>query len=93
MKREKNVVMLDEKELRRGDVSMEIVSLHMHRRYAQADKIKCVLQTLFHMVNSGMQVFAVGVIQDDDTVRGGTGWGVEPAKFFNRDLHVFDRQA
>jgi len=33
------------------------------------------------MVNNGLQVFAVGIIQADNTVTGGTGWGVELGKF------------
>jgi len=43
------------------------------------------------MVSKGSQIFAVGIIQDDDTVKGGTGWGVELGKFFNRNVHVFDK--
>lgn len=92
IKREKNVVMLSEDELKRGDISMEIVSLHMHRKYAHSDAIKSVLQLLFHVINNGTQVFAVGVIQKDNTVKGGTGWGVELGKFFNRNVHVFDKE-
>ncbi len=70
---------------------MEIVSLHMNRTYARADKIRRVLQTIFHMVNNGYHVFAVGWIQTDDTVKGGTGWAVELAKLFNRPLSVYDQ--
>ncbi len=70
---------------------MEIVSMRMHRNYAQADKIRKVFQLIFHMVNSGLQVFAVGWIQADDTVKGGTGWAVELGKLFNRPLSVFDQ--
>jgi hypothetical protein len=92
IKRERNVVNLSEADLKRGDVSMEIVSMHMHRKYSQTDSVKRVLQSIFHIVNSGSQVFAVGVIQDDDTVKGGTGWGVELGKFFNRSVYVFDKQ-
>ena len=33
----------------------------------------------------------VGTIQDDGTVRGGTGWGAEFAKICNKPLHVFDQ--
>jgi hypothetical protein len=91
IKRARNVVMLSPADLIRGDISMEIVSLHMKRQYAQADKIKNVLQSIYHMVNKGMQVFAVGNIHDDGTVVGGTGWGVELGKFFNRNVHVFDK--
>ena len=36
-------------------------------------------------------MFAIGWIQGDDTVQGGTGWGVELARFFNRPTSVFDQ--
>jgi len=91
IKREKNVVMLGKKELKLGDVSMEIISQHMHRQYAEADKVKAVFQSIYHMVNKGSQIFAIGIIQNDDTVKGGTGWGVELGKFFNRNVNVYDK--
>jgi len=90
IKREKNVVFLGEDDLRRGDISMEIVSAHMRRSYTNAVSIRRVFQSIFHMINNGQQIFAVGVVQNDNTVKGGTGWGVELGKFFNRDVHVFD---
>lgn len=90
--RENNVRILSDDELKLGDVSMEIVSTRMDRRYAQADKIRKVFQVIFHMVNKGFQVFAVGKIMEDGTVKGGTGWGVELAKFFNRPVSVFDQE-
>jgi hypothetical protein len=77
--------------LAKGNVSMEIVSTRMGRKFAQANKIRKVIQTIFHMVNNGYHVIAVGWIQPDDTVKGGTGWGVELAKLFNRPVHVFDQ--
>lgn len=89
--RAKNVRVLTEKELKMGDISMEIVSKRMGRRYAQTDRIRKVFQVIFHMVNKGLQVFAIGWIQEDKTVKGGTGWGVELAKFFNRPVSVFDQ--
>ncbi len=89
--REKNLTLLSPEALKKGDISMEIVSMRMHRNYAQADKIRKVFQLIFHMVNSGLQVFAVGWIQADDTVKGGTGWAVELGKLFNRPLSVFDQ--
>ncbi len=91
LSREKNVTILSCDELKKGDISMEIVSEKMGRRYAQADKIRKVFQVLFHMVNKGYQVFAIGWIQEDQTVKGGTGWGIELAKFFNRPVSVFDQ--
>ncbi|MBU8850060.1 MAG: hypothetical protein KOO64_11000 [Desulfobacterales bacterium] len=89
--REKNITILSDEELKKGNISMEIVSARMGRRYARVDKIRKVFQTIFHMVNKGYQVFAIGWIQSDKTVKGGTGWGVELAKFFNRPVSVFDQ--
>ena len=91
LSRDNNSVVLSQEELERGDISMELASKMMHRTYYETEKIRKVLQTIFHMVNSGHQVFVVGSIQDDDSVKGGTGWAVELAKLFNRPLHVFDQ--
>ncbi|MCP4022744.1 MAG: hypothetical protein GY729_12945 [Desulfobacteraceae bacterium] len=89
--RNKNITLLSDEDLKKGDISMEIVSARMGRRYTQADKIRKVFQLIFHMVNKGFQVIAIGWIQSDKTVKGGTGWGVELAKFFNRPVSVFDQ--
>jgi hypothetical protein len=89
--REKGLKLLSPEELKKGDISMEIVSLRMQRKYSQADKIRKVFQSIFHMVNNGLQIFAVGWIQPDATVKGGTGWAVELGKLFNRPLSVFDQ--
>ncbi len=92
MDRVKDVHVLSEDELKQGDVSMAIVSSRMGRTYAEAEKIRRVIQCIFHIVNKGHQVFAVGWIQPDGTVKGGTGWAVELAKFFNRPVSVFDQE-
>lgn len=89
--REKGLKILTPEELKKGDVSMEIVSMRMNRKYSRTNKIRKVFQSIFHMVNSGLQVFTVGWIQEDNTVKGGTGWAVELAKLFNRPLSVFDQ--
>jgi len=91
--REQNITLLNNDQLRKGNISMEIVSARMGRRYTQAEKIRKVFQLIFHMVNKGYQVFAIGWIQSDKTVKGGTGWGVELAKFFNRPVSVFDQES
>ena len=91
--RTKNLTILSDAELARGDISMEIVSARMGRRYARTDILRRVFQLIFHMVNNSQQVFAIGWIQPDKTVVGGTGWGVELAKFFNRQVSVFDQTA
>jgi hypothetical protein len=89
--RTRGLRVLGPKELDKGDVSMEIVSARMGRTYSKAEKIRKVIQTIFHMVNNGFQVIAVGWIQPDHTVKGGTGWGVELAKLFNRPVSVYDQ--
>ncbi len=89
--RTRGIKMLSREELQKGDVSMEIVSKRMKRTYSRADKIRKVIQSIFHMVNNGHHVITVGWIQPDDTVKGGTGWGVELAKLFNRPLNVYDQ--
>ncbi|GLI35513.1 hypothetical protein [Desulforhabdus amnigena] len=91
MDRVKSVKFLTEEELQKGDISMEIVYKRMGRTYTTVEKIRRVMQSIFHMVNNGYQVFAVGWIKDNDTVKGGTGWGVELAKFFNRPVSVYDQ--
>ena len=87
-----NVKLLSEDDLKLGDVSMEIVAKRMGRFFGNGEKIRRILQSIFHLVNSGHDVFAVGHILADDTVKGGTGWGVELAKFFNRPLYVYDQE-
>lgn len=89
--RDKNTIVLDQDELERGDISMELASRMLNRTYYETEKIRKVLQTIFHMVNSGHQIFVIGSIQEDGHVKGGTGWAVELAKMFNRPLHVFDQ--
>jgi len=54
--------------------------------------IRKVLQTLWYQVTNGQEIYVVGVIQADDTVRGGTGWGAEFAKLCNKPLFVFDQE-
>jgi len=74
----RGVRVLNREELQKGDVSMEIVSKLMKRTYSRTDKIRKVIQSIFHMVNSGYHVIAVGWIQADDTVKGepagGSSW-------------------
>ena len=90
--RTRGIRVLNPEELQRGDVSMEIVSKRMKRTYSRTDKIRKIIQSIFHMVNNGHHVIAVGWILADNTVKGGTGWGVELAKLFNRPLSVYDQE-
>ena len=91
LSRDNNVRVLSKEDLERGNISMELASKMLNRTYYETDKIRKVLQTIFHMVNSGYQIFVIGSIQEDGSVKGGTGWAVQLAKMFNRPLHVFDQ--
>ena len=91
MARHRGVRVLNHEELQSGDVSLEYVSRLMHRRYTDAPTIRKVLQTLWYQVNHGQEIYVIGAILEDGTVRGGTGWGAEFAKLCNKPLFVFDQ--
>lgn len=90
--RKRGLVMLSDRELRQGDVSLAYVSRRMSRTYTASTFFRRVLQTIWHQVNSSQQIFVVGVIQEDDTVKGGTGWGAELARVWSKPLWVFDQE-
>jgi hypothetical protein len=89
--RQRGIRVLTSAELQHGDVSLAYVSKLMHRRYPDTALFKKVLQSIWHQVNHGQAIYVVGVIQTDDTVKGGTGWGAEFAKLCNKPLLVFDQ--
>jgi hypothetical protein len=91
MARHRGVRVLNHEELKAGDVSLEYVSKLMHRRYTDAATIRKILQTLWYQVNNGQEIYVIGTILEDGTVRGGTGWGAEFAKLCNKPLFVFDQ--
>jgi hypothetical protein len=91
IERHRGVRMLNHEELLGGDVSLEYVAGLMHRRYTDSPTIRRVLQTLWYQVNHGQEIYVIGTILDDGTVRGGTGWGAEFAKLCNKPLCVFDQ--
>jgi hypothetical protein len=82
---------LSAREMSDGDVSLLYVSERLQRSYSEGSMVRHVLKALWHMVSRSQQVFIVGLIQSDDTVRGGTGWSVELAKMWGKDLWVFDQ--
>ena len=90
--RARGLTELSEAELRRGDVSLAYVSQRMGRAYSVVPEFRRLLQSIWHQVNSSGQVLVVGVLQEDGTVRGGTGWGAELARVWNKPLWVFDQE-
>jgi hypothetical protein len=90
--RARGVRILSREELKKGDVSLAYVSKLMNRTYSDAMFIRKVLQTVWYQVNAGQEIYVVGKILPDGTVRGGTGWGAEFAKLCNKTLYVFDQE-
>ena len=76
------------------DVSVQYVSRLMGRSYpSHTDEsiFRSLLQSICWQVASGKEIFVVGEILPDNTVKGGTGWGAEFAKICNKPLYVFDQ--
>jgi hypothetical protein len=90
--RNRGIVVLGEQELKKGDFSLVYVSKRLNRLLSDIPLIRNVLQTIWHQVSNASQVFVVGMIQDDGTVRGGTGWGAELARLWKKPLFVFDQE-
>jgi hypothetical protein len=91
-KRTRGIRTLTPPELKHGDVSLSYVSKLMHREFRDTRLFRRVLQSIWHQVDNGLEVFVVGTILPDGTVKGGTGWGAELAKLFNKPLYVFDQE-
>jgi hypothetical protein len=89
--RQRGLRVLTRAELRHGDVSLGYLSKLMHRKYPDTPMFRKVLQTIWHQVDNGQEIFVVGKINPDDTVTGGTGIAAEYAKLFNRPVYVFDQ--
>ncbi len=87
--RTRGVRVLTDEELSRKDVSLTYVARLLNRKFTNAEKMRKVLQTIMHQIEAGHQIFVVGTILDDGTVKGGTGWGAEFAKICNKELYVF----
>lgn len=90
--RTRGMRVLTHAELNQGDVSLTYVGRLMHRTFPNTPLFKKILQTIWHQVNNGQEVYVIGKILEDGTVKGGTGWGAEFAKLCNKPLFVFDQE-
>lgn len=89
--RTRGLRVLNHEELHAGEVSLAYVSKLMNRRYPDTPTFRKILQSIWYQINSGQEIYVVGTIQPDQTVRGGTGWGAEFAKLCAKPLYVFDQ--
>lgn len=91
-KRSRGLVRLSAEELAEGAVSAVYIEAHMHRKYPNTPLFQKTLQSIWHQVNTSQEVFSVGVILPDNTVKGGTGWAAELARVWHKPVHVYDQE-
>ena len=90
-KRSRGLEILSEEALERGSVSEAYIKAQLHRSFPKTETFQRILKMIWHQVATAGEVFAVGYIQEDGTVRGGTGWGVELARHLGKQVTVFDQ--
>jgi hypothetical protein len=90
--RERGSVVLAADELKKGDTSLVYASHRLARPLSEIPEIRHILQTVWHVVTAANEVFVIGVIQDNGTVRGGTGWGAELGRLWSKRVCVFDQE-
>jgi hypothetical protein len=89
--RNRGLVELTAAELEQGHVSRVYVKAHLHREFPRTPHFEKMLQTIWHQVNTSGQVFVIGTVLDDQTIKGGTGWAAELARHWGKPAFVFDQ--
>jgi KaiC/GvpD/RAD55 family RecA-like ATPase len=87
----RGLVELSDEELERGGVHETYIRAQLHRSFPKTPRFQRLLKSIWHQVATAGEVFVVGEIQPDGTVKGGTGWGAELARHFRKPLYVFDQ--
>jgi hypothetical protein len=87
----RGLVELSDDELDRGGVHEIYIKAQLHRTFPKTPRFQRLLKSIWHQVATAGEVFVVGEIQPDATVKGGTGWGAELARHFRKPLFVFDQ--
>ncbi|MBX3043659.1 MAG: hypothetical protein KIT33_02895 [Candidatus Kapabacteria bacterium] len=87
----RGIRILNHEELKQGDISLTYASKIMNREYPKTPTFRKILQTIWYQINNGQEIYVIGKILDDKTVKGGTGWGAEFGKICNKPLFVFDQ--
>ena len=90
--RTRGIRVLTQAELKQGDVSLTYVGRLMNRTFSDTPVFRKILQSIWHQINNGQEIYVIGEILEDKTVKGGTGWGAEFAKLCNKPLFVFDQE-
>lgn len=90
--RTRGLVVLSEEELERGSVSEAYIKAQLHRSFPKTETFQRILKSIWHIIATAGEVFVIGRIRKDGTVKGGTGWGVELARHFDKRLYVYDQE-
>ena len=90
--RTRGLRVLNHEELASGEVSLTYVSKLMNRRDPDTPTVRKILQSIWYQINNGQEIYVIGALLEDLTVKGGTGWGAEFAKLCNKPLFVFDQE-
>lgn len=89
--RQRALVKLTADELAQGAVSPVYVQAHLKRDFPDTQIFRKTLQSIWHQVSTAGEIFTVGWIQDDKTVKGGTGWAAELGRTWHKPTYVFDQ--
>ncbi len=92
IERTRGVVRLTDEELKQGAVSPVYMRAHLHREFPETPTFQRMLQTIWHQVNSASEVFVIGRLLDDKTIKGGTGWAAELGRHWGKRVYVFDQE-
>jgi hypothetical protein len=92
MARSRGLYMLNGEQLEQGNVSSAYIARKMHRKFPATPTFQKVLQSIWHQVNTARQIFVVGVILEDATVKGGTGWAAELGRQMGKEIYVYDQE-
>jgi hypothetical protein len=89
--RVRGLVELSDDELERGGVHDTYIRAQLHRSFPATPRFQRLLKSIWHQVATAGEVFVVGEILPDNTVKGGTGWGAELGRHFRKPVYVFDQ--
>ena len=89
--RQRGLIELSNAELHEGEVSNIYLQNHLHRSFPNTPAFRKVIQTIWHQVTTAGEVFVIGKVEDDQTVKGGTGWAAELGRHLHKPVYVFDQ--
>ncbi len=90
--RTRGLVMLSESELEEGHVTDGYIKAQLHREFPKTPRFQKLLQSIWHQVMTAAEVFVVGTILEDQTVKGGTGWAAELGRHLDKPVYVYEQE-